>query len=152
MFFRRLFLFFILADFYHQQKSNLCGNFVSIIFCVKFLLPLYIIFTIAIRPVLPVLSYAVNYEYIVKNECINKAKPQQTCNGRCFLEKELAKTEKQSQQITTKSNFIDFFLTNEILLSPTALPQCIVELLHFSELKNQHLSSFTDDIFHPPLV
>lgn len=118
----------------------------------RFILPLFIIFTIAIRPILPMVNYVVNYEYIVKNECVNRMKPQQTCNGKCFLAKELAKTEKQSQQITTKSNVIDVFLTNEILVFPTLLPKYFVENIQFAELKNQHQSSFITDVFHPPLV
>lgn len=97
-------------------------------------------------------NYVVNYESIVKNECVNRAKPQQTCNGKCFLEKELAKTEKQSQQITTKSNILDVFLTNEILNFGGTLPKYFVEKIQFSELKNPHLSSFITDIFHPPLM
>lgn len=97
-------------------------------------------------------NYVVNYESIVKNNCVNRAKPQQTCNGKCFLEKELAKTEKQSQQITTKSNTLDVFLANEILVFHSALPKYFSKNSQFSEVKNQHLSSFIADIFHPPLV
>ena len=97
-------------------------------------------------------NYAVNYESIVKNECINRAKPQQTCNGKCFLVKELAKTEKQSQQITTKSNTIDVFVTNEILNFDASSTKYFVENIQFSHVKDQHLTSFIVDIFHPPLV
>lgn len=79
-------------------------------------------------------------------------KPQQNCNGKCFLEKEMAKTEKQSQQINTKSNAIDVFLTNEILFFPTSLPKYLDVDLQFSEVKNQLPSSFITDVFHPPLI
>lgn len=97
-------------------------------------------------------NYVVNYKYIVKNECINRKKPQQNCNGKCFLEKELAKTEKQSQQTTVKSNSIDVFVTNEILVFHSALSKYFLKNIQFSELKDQPLSSFIADIFHPPLV
>src|SRR4051812_48582927 len=43
------------------------------------------------RPVLPVFDYAVNYAYISKVLCANKAKPAMHCNGKCHLMKELAK-------------------------------------------------------------
>lgn len=43
------------------------------------------------KPIFPVIEYVVNYEYIAKVLCENKAKPQMHCNGKCHLMKELAK-------------------------------------------------------------
>lgn len=43
------------------------------------------------KPILPVLEYAVNYDYIVNELCENKLKPELKCNGKCHLTKELAK-------------------------------------------------------------
>ncbi|KMQ66224.1 hypothetical protein ACM46_01310 [Chryseobacterium angstadtii] len=44
------------------------------------------------RPLIPLMEYAVNYTYISTVLCVNKAKPELHCNGRCYLSKELAKT------------------------------------------------------------
>ena len=44
-----------------------------------------------IQPVIPVLDYLLNYDFIAKELCINRDKPIQTCNGKCYLEKEVAK-------------------------------------------------------------
>ena len=44
-----------------------------------------------VKPVLPVLSYFVNYEYIANELCENQDKPEMECNGKCHLKKELAK-------------------------------------------------------------
>ncbi len=44
-----------------------------------------------IKPIFPVIEYVVNYEYISKVLCENKAKPMMHCNGKCHLMKELAK-------------------------------------------------------------
>ncbi len=44
-----------------------------------------------IKPVFPVIEYVVNYDYISKVLCENKAKPMMHCNGKCHLMKELAK-------------------------------------------------------------
>ncbi len=44
-----------------------------------------------VKPVLPVVEYMVNYDYISKVLCENKAKPKLKCNGKCHLMKELAK-------------------------------------------------------------
>lgn len=49
-------------------------------------------FYMVLRPLVPVIEYAVNYDYIVKVLCINKSRPEVHCNGKCYLSKELAKT------------------------------------------------------------
>lgn len=45
-----------------------------------------------IRPVLPYIEYAVNKEYIAKNLCINRADPHNCCEGKCYLEEEIKKS------------------------------------------------------------
>jgi len=118
----------------------------------KIFISIFIIFTIAIRPVLPLLNYAVNYDYIVKNLCENRANPQSTCKGKCYVEKELAKTEKQSGPQTIKISVLDVFLSNEILSFSNERG---VDLLKKSPNSN-HFNSCTSGyffrIFHPPLV
>lgn len=49
-------------------------------------------FYMVLRPLVPLVEYAVNYDYIVKVLCINKSRPEIHCNGKCYLSKELAKT------------------------------------------------------------
>lgn len=51
-------------------------------------LTLYMVF----RPLIPLMEYAVNYDYISTVLCINKSKPELHCNGKCYVSKELAKT------------------------------------------------------------
>lgn len=65
-------------------------NFVIVIALVFFL-----------RPILPVLEYAINYDYITKTLCINKAKPKMQCNGKCHLMKELAKASESEKPISS---------------------------------------------------
>ncbi len=47
-----------------------------------------------LKPILPVIEYAINYDYISKVLCVNKEKPKLQCNGKCHLTKELAKLQK----------------------------------------------------------
>ncbi|WP_298221093.1 hypothetical protein [Flavobacterium sp.] len=47
--------------------------------------------SVFLKPVFPVIEYIVNYDYIAKTLCVNKAKPKMHCNGKCHLMKELAK-------------------------------------------------------------
>ena len=44
-----------------------------------------------IKPLLPVLEYYANYDYIANELCINKDKPYLECNGKCYLEVEFNK-------------------------------------------------------------
>mgnify|MGYP006955277825 CR=1 FL=1 len=107
---------------------------------------------IAVRPVLPLVNYAVNYEYIVKNLCENRTQPQSTCKGKCYVEKELAKTEKQSNSTQViKIGGLDVFISCDIITSPEENSEYIQKTL-VSKYFNFHTSEYTSRIFHPPLV
>lgn len=53
-----------------------------------------------VKPVFPVIDYVVNYDYIAKVLCENKAKPELKCNGKCQLMKELAKAAEEEKPIS----------------------------------------------------
>jgi hypothetical protein len=40
---------------------------------------------VSLRPVGPVLSYVVNFDYISSVLCVNVDKPEKNCQGKCFL-------------------------------------------------------------------
>jgi hypothetical protein len=54
------------------------------------------------KPVLPLVDYLVNYDYISKVLCVNKAKPAMHCNGKCHLMKELAKASENEKPVSEK--------------------------------------------------
>ncbi len=117
----------------------------------KFFISFFIVFTIAIRPVLPLINYAVNYEYIVKNLCEQKNVADSTCKGKCFVSKELVKTEKQTSSGTVKILVMDVFLSGEII--------SLIDNNFFdhsdpmnSSYLNNHRSEYFSKIFHPPLA
>ena len=56
-----------------------------------------VILAIFLKPILPVVDYVINYEYISKVLCENKAKPQLKCNGKCHLKKSMTSTDTQSE-------------------------------------------------------
>ncbi|MDQ0591874.1 hypothetical protein QFZ37_000243 [Chryseobacterium ginsenosidimutans] len=119
----------------------------------KFLISIFIIFTIALRPVLPLINYAVNYEYIVKNLCEKRDVPQSTCKGKCYVAKELAKTEKQSNNNqNVKIAGLDVFLSNEILSFSGKNQSEILIKNPSSDYINLHTSEYFSRIFHPPLA
>ena len=52
----------------------------------------------SIRVCIPILTYAINYEYVSTVLCENKAKPEMHCNGKCHLKKELKKATEQDNK------------------------------------------------------
>ncbi|WP_419870819.1 hypothetical protein [Chryseobacterium sp. CT-SW4] len=72
---------------------------------------------LSLRPLIPLLDYAINYDYISTVLCINTQKAELNCNGKCYLAKEMAKTnEENSANMTAGFKFIDVFLGTESLL------------------------------------
>ena len=42
-----------------------------------------------VRPVMPIIEYEMNKEYIASVLCENRARPVKSCNGKCYLQKRL---------------------------------------------------------------
>lgn len=94
-----------------------------------------------------------NYNYIVKNLCENRNVPQSTCKGKCYVEKELAKTEKQSNNNQNiKIAGLDVFLFNEIFSFSDKSQSDISVKNPNSDYINFHPSEYFFRIFHPPLA
>jgi len=52
----------------------------------------YLLYLLAmIRPIIPIIEYHANYNYIANVLCENRGKPYLECNGKCYLEKQLNK-------------------------------------------------------------
>ncbi|RZJ30684.1 MAG: hypothetical protein EOO48_04310 [Flavobacterium sp.] len=86
-----------------------------------------VILTVAFifRPVFPVLDYAINYDYIKSELCVNKEKPIMGCNGKCYLAKQLAKAsepEKSSNKKHLSSTKTDLFFSSTINHDIKSLP------------------------------
>lgn len=94
----------------------------------------------------------VNYDYIVKNLCENRNIPQSTCKGKCYVEKELAKTEKQSTSSTIKIAGLDVFLSHDIYsFVDDKEDEPLIEIPG-SNYIDSHTTEFFSRVFHPPLV
>lgn len=66
----------------------------------------YIIIIIAIsfitKPLIPLVDYVINHEYIATKLCENIAKPEMHCDGKCHLKKELAKAASDEKPISNQ--------------------------------------------------
>jgi len=108
-----------------------------------------------LRPVMPVLEYIVNYDYIAKELCENKAKPQMHCNGKCHLMKELAKAAEEQKQESDKKSaqqnsevlFCEVF--SDFSFSPAVIIPIIKNETVYNNLYS-HNSAVS--FFHPPAL
>lgn len=109
-----------------------------------------------IRPVMPIISYAVNYEYISTELCENKDDVEMECNGKCHLKKELAK-EIQENNPASESKKVNFAETSMLFCSDI-LPFTFEKMFFDEEVQNvtsysnlyQKEDAYT--IFHPPAI
>lgn len=99
------------------------------------------------------IDYAVRYDYISQQLCVNKNKPELRCNGKCYLAKELAKsTEDTSKSETPKSTIhIDTFLIKDVLVIVNSQVKSTRQVVkHY--IPSFYFFDLNSSIFHPPLV
>ena len=101
---------------------------------------------------LMILTFKVNQNQIIEKHCINKAKPEKQCEGKCFLSKIFK--EKQSNENEGSDNSIVEEPSRVFLFPPTlseALTKstlCNIRSNFF--FKTPKLQSFYQSVFHPP--
>ena len=98
-----------------------------------------------------VAQFYANQDYIAKNLCENRGKPQMHCDGKCCLKKKLAKTaneqapnshnQKSTQQVNLFYADTRFEITH---FSPVTFP---ATYFSYNDLGT---SCFYHAIFHPP--
>lgn len=49
-----------------------------------------------LQPIMPLLEYHVNKEYIANVLCENRERPQLACNGKCYLSKKVIENRKET--------------------------------------------------------
>ncbi|WP_347219606.1 hypothetical protein [Chryseobacterium sp.] len=107
------------------------------------------------RPLIPLAEYAVNYNYIVNTLCINKSQPELHCNGKCYLSKELAKTntDTESNPFNKAKNsgqkILDIYTLPEITEIIFTGKKIISRINFFYETAYSFL--FLKSIFKPPV-
>lgn len=99
--------------------------------------------------------YEINKDYVADVLCINKDKPELNCKGKCYLKKQLNKTDEQQNSqdgkvVDTKIEIAEYV--------PASIKYDVQE---YYTVSNQSFSAhyqddssqdFTRDIFHPPIV
>ena len=69
----------------------------------------YLLYLLAmVRPLVPIIEYHANYDYIANVLCENRDKPYLECNGKCYLEKQLKKANHNNHDHKSTVPQIDF--------------------------------------------
>ena len=115
-----------------------------------------ILIALILKPILPVVDYVINYEYISKVLCENKDKPKLKCNGKCHLMKELAKAaETENPKSSDKKQNTPI---QEVLFFKEIKSFSIVSFSFSTESKinSSYLELYsylnTNSVFHPPTI
>ena len=105
-----------------------------------------------LRPLQPMVEYAINYDYISKVLCINKDKPELSCNGKCQLMEKLEKQQDEdykSIRILIEEYPIGFVEVLEVVSNLNM--HSYQEKANYGYLSN-YSYLFLDSVFHPPAV
>lgn len=95
---------------------------------------------------LVLLNYQINKEYIAKNLCENKDKPEMNCCGKCVVKKALEKDTQKNKMNFTKENEIAKFCSRKLKLNDTLLN--VGRVIYKPLIEN--LPLITNDIATPP--
>lgn len=121
---------------------------------IRQLLSFVLISSLLFPPVLKlgvIADFYEHQEFIAKTYCVNRDKPEKKCNGKCHLDKQLAKAQDREEgknaPVPTLKTELPPTILNESSASikPISQPKQYVE---FSIAKYSFLSGF--DFFHPP--
>lgn len=96
-----------------------------------------------------ILNFKMKQEYIAKNLCENKAKPEMNCCGNCCLKKELQKQDKSENNSTEIKFKSEEIFLGSILSSNNTHPISFdVHRVNFYEVALQ--SGYIKRLFRPP--
>ena len=120
----------------------------------KYFFHIFLAFYFVLKPLVPMLDYVVNYDYISKVLFINKAKPQLHCNGKCYLGKELAKSSQEDSSTSSKTKngtqkIVDFYIPIEVSSIQTLGKEFFTQT--FPVYKKTYSYLFLKRLFKPPL-
>ena len=120
-------------------------------------LVLIVIVAIILKPIMPVIDYIVNYEYISTVLCENKDKPELNCCGKCHLKKELASASEGEKPINSDKK--DNSKQEVEVLFFQDIKSLVAEQIYFQNTTSIndnysnlyfHLSGCS--VFHPPTI
>ena len=121
---------------------------------------LLLLMLISIKTILvPVvyLDFELRKDFIIKNLCENRFKPQLKCNGQCYLAKKLHKIAEDNATKETQKQGASMKKILEEVFEATPLFSYELMAKNLSKKSNYtyqlaHSQSFTLSLFHPPAL
>lgn len=109
-----------------------------------------------VRPLMPILEYYADYDYITKELCENKDKPYLKCNGTCYLQKQVNKVDPLGQDkkpvSTVLINFKDYPLsTLDFFKHEFHFDYTLQNNQTFDSSISLDISPYLKGIFRPPI-
>jgi hypothetical protein len=106
-----------------------------------------------LRPIAPIIEYAINQDYIAEFLCINKDKPELKCNGKCHLKKEIKKAQEETHK--SLSINIEDYPISPVYNFNSSLNKTFISSTYksvFYSYTKKYIYLYISDIFHPPQV
>lgn len=136
----------------NNPRKNCTYNFAKNIslksFSATFFVLLYIL--AMTRPVMPLVEYLINEDYIAEFLCINKDKVELQCNGKCYLMQKLQEQNDEKKQnlpkIAMEEYPIGFVSFTAIVFQTKRVFNASIE----SNYLNRYSYQFCRNSFHPP--
>ncbi|MBK9511602.1 MAG: hypothetical protein IPO04_20235 [Cytophagaceae bacterium] len=101
------------------------------------------------------LDYQLRKDFIVKNYCVNKNRPEMHCDGKCYLAKQLKKAQEKEEKEAT-NDFLTKFFGVEGFTKTENFRNFFEQQAYFAQsIKNYFyldkvISTDNASIFHPP--
>lgn len=99
-------------------------------------------------------EFYLNQDFIAKNLCINRDKPQMQCNGKCHLKKQLTAEERKEQENPERrtDNKSEIFYANADLINNITPTVSTVSIHYYNPASIGTPIDRVSTIFHPPGV
>lgn len=119
----------------------------------KLALLLSVLYLLAMaRPIVPLVEYLVNQDYIAEFLCINKDRPQLNCDGKCYLAKKLNEQDEKKRKNIPKINLENHFhIAGKNHFTIQNFYPIVGKEYNFYHGPGI-TSTYVNDIFHPPQV
>lgn len=97
-------------------------------------------------------GFQLNQDYIVKNLCVNRNRPEMHCNGRCYLMSKLKQVNEKEKKQAARDNLNRMetsFLQRAYMINLNA-PVTALVVAHFPPYQYTYCSQYITTVFRPP--
>jgi len=107
------------------------------------------------KPVFPLASYIIQYDYIVNELCVNRDNPDLKCDGKCHLKDQLAKASSENHKEGKDYKFPVFenvIFCEALYAFELSYGSTVIESEQIVTTQDLYVSSFHSLIFQPPII